>query len=294
MKKLLSIIYRLLFRNPSALTGKLIFFVLSDSYVDKCILLTYTTKAVQKKNIFQYIEMYFIRCVLKEQKSRLENCSDDEQERYMMQLWSGTPGEARHAVISEIDQQSYINQKNIIVTEVRKNLCKNIQFECLCELGTGGGRFLEHISRELFGYIDHFVGIDLSEKIIAANCEQYRSANLNFKAADAISWVESTLYNRIIFISCSTFYCLTEKQMEGFLDAVTKKQAVIIGLSEVVNINLDRTFSSCLRPGIHPFYSHNYPYLFKKYGFIELFKKTTVIDASTNYQDIKMIVEYTI
>ena len=146
---------------------------------------------------------------------------------------------------------------------------QNNSFLTIVEIGTGNGDVLNWLSSK-FPSIQHFIGIDLSERQIKLNNEKFReNKKLEFIATDALDWVKDYGQSHTIFVtSRGVLEYFSESRLQELLIKIHK-----LGITFFVaiepngdNHDFDSNPHSILY-GNEPSFSHNYPFLFRNAGF---------------------------
>lgn len=164
-------------------------------------------------------------------------------------------------------KNNFLKQRVPLVKFIKRFLKQKPNFHTICEIGTSNGVFLDYLSKELQNTsIQKFVGIDINQKQIAENRAKYKENKLLlFKYSEAANWIRKSGKAGTIFIGCATFQCFTQEELELLLNLMKKRAPIALGISESVNMDLKKDFQSS--PRGNTFFSHNYPYLLKKYGY---------------------------
>ena len=160
-----------------------------------------------------------------------------------------------------------------------------IKFDTICEIGTGNGMFINHLSHK-FTSITTFVGIDIVNMQIEKDKAYY--PHINFKCIEAITWLKKNIQSNVLFIACGTLEYFTPAELSEFLNLLKTKPNAAIAIFEPVNMDFDAEALHLPRTSMD--YSHNYPKIFEMKGY-DIFGKTIVpVDETVQfYQEISMI-----
>lgn len=208
-------------------------------------------------------------------------------------FWGGEAGKRWHQLNRRHDpefQKEYFRFRTPVVEVLKDLLRPGDQFHSICEVGTGNGLFLHHLSKELSS-IKAFVGIDLNKEQIQENQRIYINSPLQFVHAEILDWIDHAVEQGTIFVSCGTFECLTQQELMEVLEAVMAKHRAVVALTEPVNIDLTTDVTS--KPRGNTMWSHNYPYWLRRLGYDILFEKVVPIDHSVPFYSTVMVVAET-
>jgi hypothetical protein len=214
---------------------------------------------------------------------------DAVQRRRTRDFWGGEAGRAWHADKlarygdRERFEREFLPFRQPLIDALIELCRTDSRFSTLCEIGTGNGVFLRHLSERLTA-LERFVGIDLSAAQIAENRKTYRDTKLEFLCAEALDWIASEGRAGTVFVACGTLECLPQEELRILLRRVADACApAAFGIVEPVNIDLDRQFES--RPRGALTFSHNYPRLFEAAGFRVLRLHRTPIDKRVAFYE---------
>lgn len=224
-----------------------------------------------------------------ELERRHYSAPDAVQQRRMRELWGGDAGRAWHAeklaLYSDRErfEREFLPYRSSLVDRLADLLARDDRFHTICEIGTGNGMFLRHLS-ERFPSLKRFVGIDLSAAQIESNRDTYRGSRLEFDSAEALDWIDREAGPGTVFIACGTLECLTGPELHTLLRRVASRcNPGAFGIVEPVNIDLDHEFDS--RPRGAMTFSHNYPRVFDACGFRVLGVDRRPIDARVKFYE---------
>lgn len=134
----------------------------------------------------------------------------------------------------------------------------------ICEIGTGNGKLVAEISKQLPNR--KFIGVDLNDEQIKINKSTYQEKNLQFVCADILEYVKNTPNRPTIFISYVSFTTFTPQMIRELFDLINHhKSYSIIVLYEPIESNTPDSNQSILRSGLA--YAHNYTTIAKQKGF---------------------------
>lgn len=186
-------------------------------------------------------------------------------------LWGGEVGKKWHERTFQdykgkfTESDSFLKFRRPLIRQISELLSSNPDYQTICEIGTGKGTFLKCLSEE-FPSITRFVGVDLNQHQVMDNKATYRNSRLEFVHAEITDWVKTQCEKGTIFVAVGAFECFSQKELEELLALIHDKiSPVAIAISEPINLDLENQLISQPRGGAY--YSHNYPYLFKQYGY---------------------------
>lgn len=207
-------------------------------------------------------------------------------------FWGGKAGvewheNERRRLAGGEQSPEFLRYRTPVVAELKK-LQAGGRYETVCEIGTGNGLFLVHLSRELPG-VRRFVGIDLNPDQIARNREIYAESPLEFASVEAEVWVAANLTAPTIFVTAGTLECFTEIELRELLERIARAGVpAVVAVCEPVNIDLASTIVSV--PRGNTMYSHNYPHLLQAAGFTIAATRLEPINPDIpNYQMVMMV-----
>ncbi|MGH9371332.1 MAG: class I SAM-dependent methyltransferase [Vicinamibacterales bacterium] len=211
------------------------------------------------------------------------------QQQRIRDLWGGEAGRAWHADKQALysDRERFAREflpfRQPLIAALRDLVAGDGRYHTLCEIGTGNGMFLRHLSEQLPS-MRRFVGIDLSVAQIDANRETYRDTRLEFLSAEALDWITREATAGTLFVACGTLECLTGPELHALLRRVsTACSPGAFGIVEPVSFDIDRERES--RPRGAMTFSHSYPSVFEACGFRVLTIERQPIDARVNFYE---------
>lgn len=209
------------------------------------------------------------------------------QERRIRDLWGGDAGRAWHAHtlarFSDPDRfaREFLPFRRALVDALADLVARDARYHTLCEIGTGNGMFLQHLSAALPS-LARFVGIDLNAAQIEANRVAYRGSGLAFWKAEALDWIDREASDGTVFVACGTLECLTPSELHALLRRVAARcRPGAFGIVEPVSFDLDREHAS--RPRGAMTFNHNYPRVFQSCGFTILAVERRPIDPRVRF-----------
>lgn len=156
----------------------------------------------------------------------------------------------------------------------------------VCEIGTGDGRFLDHLRGQLNG-VERFIGLDLSERRIALNQSLY--SGLEFVAADAQEWVPAQGLRQPLFVTNGgVLEYFRPESLEAFVQVVVKAGGSLALFYEplVADHDLDREPEAKLTTAGEYSFSHNYPAVCRRAGMNIV---SMQVNENAGYRGICMI-----
>jgi len=143
------------------------------------------------------------------------------------------------------------------------------RYEAFCEIGTGCGRVLDHMTQAL-PQIPRFIGIDLSPAQVALNRERYAARRTEFEAADASDWIARHAAPRWIYLSYGGVfeYFSRDKVLALYEQLASRLAPSLVVLVEPLSDahDLQREPRSKVF-GDENTFSHNHPALLDAAGF---------------------------
>ena len=140
----------------------------------------------------------------------------------------------------------------------------------LVEVGSGDGRVLEWLSRELPG-IATLHGVDLNEREIEKCRERHRdSTRLHFHAGDLLGWLRANPAPRTILVTNGgVFEYLLEDELRNlFAELRESCSPCMVAVTESIADDHDLVGEPSSLPYGHEFaFSHNYPAILRGTGF---------------------------
>lgn len=137
----------------------------------------------------------------------------------------------------------------------------------VCEIGTGSGLFIEHLSERLAG-VRRFCAIDLNAEQIARNRRRYAGSRVEYLHAEVLDYVERLCRPGTLFVASGTFECFTQPELEELLDlARAAVPGVAFAMCDAVDVDFDARTERESRPRGELLYNHNYRHLFESSGY---------------------------
>lgn len=140
----------------------------------------------------------------------------------------------------------------------------------LVEIGSGDGRVLEWLSRELDG-VNEFHGVDLNaDEIEKCRVRHAGSKRLFFHHNDVLAWMKRhPSPGTILITNGGVFeYLLDEELRELFGELRRLCSPCLVAITESVAVDHDFSAETASLPYGHEFaFSHNYPALLRESGF---------------------------
>ncbi len=202
----------------------------------------------------------------------------DVMSYYHQQFWTGDRGTEFHRHVRAQVLEVYEAHFKYLITELNQLIKDYPKLETLAEIGAGGGSFTNMLTQNVNG-IDNWIGNDLSMDIIAENRKLY--PHIEWFAGDGKAWVETYGEPCTIFL---TFRGVLEYFTQANLDAMfayitEHHQPSAFVLVEPVALNHDLDTETESRAyGTEYSFSHNYPHLLTKNGYVIRQQKLITFD----------------
>lgn len=182
----------------------------------------------------------------------------------------------------------YLKLKEPLIFQISELLSTGNRYHTICEIGTGHGMFLAHLSKRFTG-IRKFIGIDLNKEQILENEQTYKDTSLEFIQAEISDWIRAHCEKGSIFIASGTFQYFTQKELCELFRLVRERgNPAAIAITEAINLDLNNELMS--KPRGNTAFSHNYPYLFEQCNYHIFRQQVDRIDpAIAFYDQINMI-----
>ena len=192
----------------------------------------------------------------------------DELAKYHLRFWQSKGAEEYH---KQAESHGAILPSFAHIVDDIKQLIKNsaVQFNTLCEIGSGSGQLLHYLARELTS-INHFIGLELNQDTVDRCNKKYGNDTIHFTAADANQWIKQNGQAHWVYISYrGVLEYFPENTLRSLLNHIkTYCSPCILVVIEPIGIHHDLASSNHSEPYSNEFsFSHNYPYLFKEAGF---------------------------
>jgi len=145
----------------------------------------------------------------------------------------------------------------------------SVPYDTLCEIGSGTGKLLNHLSKNLTN-IKTFTGLDLSEETVAKANKEYGKQNIQFFAADAKQWIKENGRSHCIYLCYGgVLEYFPQDILLAFLTSIKEQYSpCIFAIVEPNGINHDLSATTESESYSNEFsYSHHYEYLFGEAGF---------------------------
>lgn len=198
---------------------------------------------------------------------------DDEERRRLNRewFWGSSPGKRWHQAKqrryadSRTAELEYFRFRTDLLAQ-RVDLTASGDYHTLCEIGTGNGVYLEHLSRAL-PHVRRFIGIDLNHDQILENRKTFSGRRLEFIAGEVSDWISANRRDGTVFVAVGTFQYFTWAELGEFAALVRRCASPgAIALSEAVNFDLNDP-AAISEPRRELAYSHNYPRLLSGAGY---------------------------
>jgi len=137
----------------------------------------------------------------------------------------------------------------------------------ICEIGTGDGRFLQHLSKR-FPFVPRFIGLDLATHRIEFNKSLYE--DLEFYAVDAREWLKDQRLGRTLYVTNGgVLEYFSPDSLQAFAGGVKQFGGAIALFYEPIapSHNLSKGPRAKLTTAGEFSFSHNYPAVFGQLGF---------------------------
>lgn len=218
------------------------------------------------------LNSFLSRVVSSAETQRWGEMTEASRESEAQLLWQGEQGNAWF----EKDRAS--TDLNDLLTK-RKSLLRMVdhsfsehEFGCVVEIGFGDGRFLAHLVSRYPG-VETFSGVDLNRYQVDYARSNWPGLDLRCADSSDLATVvrsiieEKSTSKPALVIACRTLTMMTERQVAHlFSDLATANRECRFALFEQSTSNLRRDRVSKARDV--GFYSHNYPLLLTKAGWM--------------------------
>ena len=276
--------YTLFTDHPYSYVSRIIIPILPNSYLSHLEDNFFCGKGPQGK----------ISIIVREETNRRYYSKTDNQIRKLNRekFWGAKSGKKWHDAKKELYKdenkfEQYLKFKSPLVKQISE-LCYSSRFKTICEIGTGTGMFLDYLSNQL-SMVNEFIGIDLNKEQILENQQNYNNPKLKFIKTEIAEFVNKSCGNSTIFVACGVFEYFTQNELEELFQLISKKvKPAAIAISEPINLDLKNDFLSKPRGNIA--YSHNYPYLMKKYNYHIFQKEVLHINPVIPFYDLVIMV----
>ena len=194
----------------------------------------------------------------------------DELAQYHLQFWQSDEGAEYHKNYLEEFEVAFIEKFSYVIDEI-KALCSPSGFSptTLCEIGSGSGQLLHHLSREL-PQLEQLIGIDLSPETVKDCNRKYGNQRVKFVAADGNQWIRENGKSNWIYFSHRGVleYFPQEMLLDFFKTIQTQYQPTLFVAIEPVGVRHDPLNTTHSEPYNDEYsFSHPYEHLFRKAGF---------------------------
>jgi len=210
--------------------------------------------------------------LIRGQLARQYYAKHDDKERRKFnreKLWGAATGarwhQAKETLLADEERFRQYYYCVPLVSYISEWLAQAPHFQVLCDIGTGNGLYLDHLSRQLPS-IQRFIGIDLNAERIERNKVIYRGRPLEFVHTEAIDWIRKNAKPGTLFVTVGTLAYATPNELPELLQFIQSHVApTALALSEPVDYDTDQETES--RPRGECAYSHPYPHLLRQAGF---------------------------
>lgn len=196
-------------------------------------------------------------------------------------MWEGDNATDYHASVEDYFTSCFLPNQAVVIDELEKDLATQPsgRFNTVCEIGTGCGLALDHLSHRLTKHgVSQFIGLDLSAAQVAVNAKRF--PDCRFTAADACAWIPDHAGPGWIFF-CSGG--VLEYLPEAVLATLFRKTRAFTPMRWVIVEPIEGGFDPSRETTSRPFgweqtWSHNYPHLLRQAGLEVLYTHDVVVN----------------
>ncbi|MGK2865448.1 MAG: methyltransferase domain-containing protein [Mycobacterium sp.] len=184
-------------------------------------------------------------------------------------FWAG-PGGARFSSdpgIADRFEQWFLREHARPLEFLQRELSTH-DCPALCEIGSGNGLALEHLSREL-PQIGRFVGVDINAEATRTNARRWQHDDrLGFVAADAVSWIDANAGTDWAYFSNAGVLEYLPEDKVAELYRITAQRGGWWLITEPIYAGYDLASETRSRPNGAEFsFCHNHPHLLAEAGW---------------------------
>lgn len=205
-----------------------------------------------------------IRFYLGERARRREKTSPELLGNYHKEYWKNQS--EYYEITKNRISKVYIPAYGNLIEKFSQQFIER-DIKTVCEFGAGDGQWLDYLSQQ-WPMIDRFVGVDLSEKQIAANHDKY--PHVEFQCADLTEWIVENITSHTLYhTNGGVLEYLSKDAVLSFLHVINlKAYNSLILLMEPLYGNYDIDVQNESVVNSYEFsYSHNYVHLLESAGF---------------------------
>jgi len=192
----------------------------------------------------------------------------EELAKYHLQYWQSD--NATHYHKQAESAEAILPQFAYFIDEVNGLIRSNsVNFTTLCEIGSGSGKLLHHLSDKI-KVSNHFIGLDLSQETVIECNQKYGKDNISYFAADAKQWIEDNGQAHWVYLSYrGVLEYFPQDMLLSFLKGIARRNTpCIFIIVEPIGVNHDLSKSNQSEHYSNEFsFSHHYEYLFESAGF---------------------------
>jgi hypothetical protein len=188
-------------------------------------------------------------------------------------VWESDTVTAYHAAVEERFTTWFLPHQAVVIDALERDLAVQPgRFTTLCEIGSGSGLTLDHLSRRLAATgIEHFLGLDLSVAQVEQNAQRFPACR--FIAGDATQWIPAHGGSGWVYFCCGG---VLEYFPQAVLLALLRHTAGQSPVRWVIVEPIDAAHDLARQPASQTFgfentWSHNYPQLLREAGFTVLY-----------------------
>jgi hypothetical protein len=192
-------------------------------------------------------------------------------------MWQADAATAYHASVEDYFTACFLPNQAVIIDELERDLALQPmgRFHSLCEIGTGCGAALDHLSHRLTAHgVSRFVGLDLSTAQVALNTARFPACR--FVAADACEWIPAHAGPGWILFCCGgVLEYLPERMLATLFASTGRHTAIRWVIVEPIDQGYDLGRETASRPfGWEQTWSHHYPHLLQQAGLPVRYSRT--------------------
>lgn len=196
-------------------------------------------------------------------------------------MWQGDNATDYHASVENYFTECFLPNQAVVIDELEKDLASQPPgtFHSLCEIGTGCGFALDHLSHRLTAHgISRFVGLDLSAAQVAVNATRFPACQ--FEVADACDWIpKHTGAGWILFCCGGVLEYLPEKTLAKLFEQTRSNTPIRWVIVEPIDPAYDLAKETASRSfGWEQTWSHHYPHLLRQAGLRLIYTRELLVN----------------
>jgi hypothetical protein len=196
-------------------------------------------------------------------------------------MWQDDHAANYHASVADYFTTRFLPNQAVVLDELEKELAIRPLglFHSLCEIGTGCGAAIDHLSQRLPRHgVSRFIGLDLSAAQVSLNSTRFPACR--FETADACDWIPRHAGPGWILFCCGG---VLEYLPEAVLSRLLTQTSTFKPMRWIIVEPIDRTFDPTRDFASRPFgweqtWSHHYPHLVRRAGMQVFYEKEMLVD----------------